>query len=103
MAPPRCVRCDTPMRPHAPGPRNGVSVHRGRGLCERCYGWLQRRRRLGDFPLITRRGEDVVQEVEFVREGGRRGLPELADALGMKPTAVQRALIRHGRPDLARK
>lgn len=106
IVPSRCLKHGGPMLRYDERTRNGVSAHKARGLCRRCYGQELRAGTLERWPSLmagwSMRRQDVVGYVEYLRD--TLGLePEkwVAD-LGTTSVALARRLYRAGRPDLAR-
>lgn len=87
---PSCVKCG--------GPR---LIHRGRGLCNKCYNIARRSGTLEDWPLEKRPCIQVTEEVVWLVEQGEPAV-RWPGLLNMTTAAIERALYRAGRNDLGR-
>lgn len=76
-----CARCET------------STERRIRGLCLPCYGHCQRAGALADYPRVYRTSEEVIGDYAVLRLRGHTQR-EIARQLGMKKTALERALCR---------
>lgn len=76
-----CARCDTP------------GERRIRGLCNPCYRRCDRAGTLDDYPRVYRTSEEVIGDYAVLRLRGYTKR-EIAHLLGMKKTALDRALCR---------
>lgn len=89
-----CRRCGSATRPRntPPGPE-ALPLFGGRGLCGRCYNRLSRSGGLVDYPRCQRPRRDVLEDWKIYRARGW-SIREAAAAMGMKATALDRALCR---------
>lgn len=69
-----------------------------RGLCSACRHAVERGGTLDDWPRLTWRGEELVEEYEFLLAvGAATRLQDAAPQLGVTYDALRLAVKRHGR------
>jgi hypothetical protein len=88
----RCVRCDDPMRSQRSPSQTGIRIHRGCGLCSRCYDHIAPTQRV-DFPTVTRRRDDLLEDYVILRAEGMTWR-QCAQRLDVNYTAFERAMNR---------
>ncbi len=71
----------------------GVRRHAGRGLCSVCYAHAVGKGAREDYPPLTRRRSEVLEDYAELRAQGCE-LEEAAQRMRMSPAALDRALHR---------
>lgn len=106
QVPAMCVKHGGPMLRYDERTRNGVSAHKARGLCRRCYAQECRAGTLDRWPSLMAgraiRRQDVAGYVEYLRDCLGLEPEKWVAEMGTTSFALARRLYRAGRPDLAR-
>jgi len=94
----QCLRCGQSMvdgKTYVANPKiqRKYSRHYSRGLCRTCYSNEKYHGRLNDWPLLTRKRDELLEEWVLLRSAGVP-IAQAAERMGISVIALDRALHR---------
>lgn len=104
---PDCRRCKRPTLsakiPRRQRPK-GVPVHKSRGLCTTCHGWLTLYSpdELLDYERLNRSSADVLEDYEVMRKAYGGNLRQIAERMKIDPRTLYQAMYRTRRREQKR-